>query len=460
MPSDDSQVQPSTNDYWQRTLREMKAILKETVGQTLRVLSYWGACHRLRRFERDLNRIRLELADEMMKKGVGDDHLRQHIAQLDDRIQSVTAASGSTSALRTERRGLQLRLTEPLLREDSAPFEIGESYARLQTAKATSAQQLQSVNESREHLFPAGFVGWRRLSVGVCFPLALGILVLRFAVGTTDPIAKPVVADVPFVPAQTSPVIASLDEKALAEGLGLVVCGLRVTDANGKQRDVSQGTGSAFAVTPDGYLLTNKHVVEEVHNLSNAQLLLDDVRKKYLIEAQPTVWCFFGKEKYVAEIKHVSAGFDLAILKVDRIAKPFFRLSNADSLPRATPVFALGFPGAARVALTKEELLQSASRDSAENVEKRFKPSDFDFVLTSGTVSRAAKEDITDARLWIQHNANIHPGNSGGPLVTTQGLVVGINTLANRGAAGVSFSLSIPQLRNEIERIVSGIQWE
>ena len=251
MTSGDTEVRSSSKDYLQRAAREAKAVVKETTGQALRFLSYFRARWRLRHLERDLIRIRLELANEMTEEGVGDEHLRQQIAQLDDRIKSVTAAKGSTSALQTERRGLQLRLTEPLLQDNSVPIAIAASHARLKTAETSAVQQLQIVTESRGHLFPAEFFGWRRLFIGVCIPLTFGVLVLRFAVGTVESGDKAIVANPPPVAVDTSPVITSLDEKPLVEAVGLVVCGLRVTESNGKQRDVSQGSGSAFAITPD-----------------------------------------------------------------------------------------------------------------------------------------------------------------------------------------------------------------
>jgi serine protease Do len=62
-------------------------------------------------------------------------------------------------------------------------------------------------------------------------------------------------------------------------------------------------------------------------------------------------------------------------------------------------------------------------------------------------------------RTWIQHNADINPGNSGGPLSTTEGVVLGINTLRHEGASGVFYSLSLPQLREEITKHAPNAVW-
>ena len=445
---------------------EARAAFKETTDQCSRLLKHYFARLHLRQLETDLVTIRLWLATDMAEAGVGDERLRQQIEQLEDRIKSVTVANGSTRAFRTELRGLQLRLTEPLLKLDDAPKAVAASHARLKAAEASIEQQQYVIADSWSRLFPVGTRERQRLAVGVCIPLAVFCFALRFDAGTTEPSIKPIVASsIPLVEVtKTPPVIASLDETPLGEATGLVVCGLRLTFPNGVQGDLVTGQGSTFSITPSGDLLTNKHVIESAHDGSDAQDVLTELRqknRKLQIDVQPIVWVFFGKEKFVAMIRYVSPQFDLAILKVDRADKPFFRLSTSAALPRAMPVYALGYPGAAREMMTEEEIMQTVRRQAkAETVDQKFKSSDFEFVLTSGTVSRTKTEEGAVGRSWIQHNVNIHPGNSGGPLVTSEGLVVGINTLTHRNAAGVSLSLSMPQLRQEIERSVPGVRWE
>jgi len=178
------------------------------------------------------------------------------------------------------------------------------------------------------------------------------------------------------------------------------------------------------------------------------------------MEVDPKVWVFFGKEKYVAEILHVSERYDLAILKIDRKPRSFLRLSSADRLPRGKRVIACGFPGASSTPLTPEEAVRQLSRDSKKaKVESLFKPRDFEFVMTDGSVSRMFTEDGAD-RQWVQHNASISPGSSGGPLLDEGAVVIGINTLGHTTAQGTFWSLALPQLRSEIEKHVPGIVWE
>jgi S1-C subfamily serine protease len=248
------------------------------------------------------------------------------------------------------------------------------------------------------------------------------------------------------------------DDSAIADAVGLVVCGYRITFPDGTTGEEQIGSGTAFAVSPDGDLITNKHVVEQTWNELHAELLLKKLREEKMLDVKPIVWVFFGKTKHVAEIKHVSDKFDLAILKVDRRGTPFFSLGSQDQLRRGEPVFALGFPAAAQAALSDDELRETVLRAvSGNSVETQLKLRDFDFVQTTGTVSRMSAESA--GRTWIQHNADINPGNSGGPLTSSEGVVLGINTLRHESASGVFYSLSLPQLREEITKQAPKAVW-
>ncbi|MBY0526256.1 MAG: trypsin-like peptidase domain-containing protein [Gemmataceae bacterium] len=268
------------------------------------------------------------------------------------------------------------------------------------------------------------------------------------------------ISDVVQVAGGNQTITSTTDEKGLTGAVGFVVCGAHVVLADGSQGDEAFGTGSCFAVSGDGHLLTNKHVVEQSWNMRNAKLFLKRMRDEYLMEVQPTVWVFFGKDKYVAEILYVSEDHDVAMLKIDRKHTPFFRLTSADRLPRGKKVAACGFPAASAIPVSAEELVRDVSRKGKKaKIESHFKPRDFEFVLTDGSVSRVFKEDGSD-RQWVQHNASINPGNSGGPLIDENGIVVGINTLKHPTAQGTFMSLAIPQLRSEIEKQSRGLHWE
>jgi hypothetical protein len=116
---------------------------------------------------------------------------------------------------------------------------------------------------------------------------------------------------------------------AAAQAVGLVVAGWRVVLVNGAVAEVPFSTGSSFAVSPSGYLLTNKHVIERIENLQRAPALREALKGRLSLgELTPVVWVFFEQEKFVAEIVFTSPRYDVAILKVQRPNQAYFRLAD------------------------------------------------------------------------------------------------------------------------------------
>ena len=246
----------------------------------------------------------------------------------------------------------------------------------------------------------------------------------------------------------------------ISESTGLVVCGLHVVLQDGTQVEIPQSIGTGFTVSSDGYILTNRHVVEEAAKWINAKLLLEKVRKDKLLDVTPKIWIFFGRDnKYSADIVYISENYDLAILKIARLNSRYFQLSCNDSIQRGLQVYALGFPSAAMVPISENEISEQVRRLSpTATIQSQFKNRDFEFILTSGTISRVTSE--SEGRHWVQHNADINPGNSGGPLITKDGIVVGINTLKVTAGSGVFYSLAMPQLKTELEKHIPTIHWQ
>ena len=261
---------------------------------------------------------------------------------------------------------------------------------------------------------------------------------------------------------ETSKSISSLDEEDLARAIGLVACGLEVTGPDGDRWVEGLGTGSCFAISPKGHLVTNKHVIEEVWKLKRAPIIKKIMNEKSM-EIVPKVWVFLNKKKYEASILHVSDDFDLGILKIESETSFYFRMSSSDKIQRTTKVVACGFPGAARSALSEEEVMRDLGAkklgvDRKKRIDDYFKPRDLVFSASSGSVGRMEKEEL--GRVWIQHDASINPGNSGGPLIDSGGTVVGINTLRSLKGTGIYWSLSLPQLKSEIDKVVPLAVWK
>jgi serine protease Do len=187
------------------------------------------------------------------------------------------------------------------------------------------------------------------------------------------------------------------------------------------------GTGFVY-VASDGtcYVLTNEHVIAQSESLSITFEKLDG--SKVIYDRLKVL--FADEEK------------DLAILVFDAGVKPFTRgLSfNAKMVDEGADVFAAGFPGLGNT------VIWQFSRGNVSNASVRL-PKSFDGDETIGP--------------YIQHTAQIDPGNSGGPLlVAAQGVltgyaVVGINTLSARGRQAANYAIPADQVRAFIDTALS-----
>jgi len=152
--------------------------------------------------------------------------------------------------------------------------------------------------------------------------------------------------------------------------------------------------GSGIIVNPEGYILTNEHVIR---NADEIYVSLSD------------------STEIRAEVKGKTASFDLALLKIEGSEYPYAPLGDSGRLQIGEPVIAIGSPFT-------------------------YLFNDNQTTVTSGVIS-ALKRDVrqgeSDVRVFnnmIQTDATINPGNSGGPLVSSSGRVVGINTFMFSGS--------------------------
>ena len=167
--------------------------------------------------------------------------------------------------------------------------------------------------------------------------------------------------------------------------------------------------GSGVIVSPEGHVLTNFHVAGETTRIT---CTLPDGRS---FQAEPIV---------------LDPLTDLAVLQLqvgdDEAALPFARLGDSESLQVGDDVLAMGNP---------MTLSSSMTRGIVANPHR---------VFTSFTGAEMEETDLGGGQRtgiftrWIQHDALILGGNSGGPLVNLEGQVVGIN---DRGGSGMSFAI-------------------
>ncbi|MBW1807162.1 MAG: trypsin-like peptidase domain-containing protein [Deltaproteobacteria bacterium] len=177
-----------------------------------------------------------------------------------------------------------------------------------------------------------------------------------------------------------------------------------------KQRD--QGIGSGFLIRADGYLVTNYHVVAQADSLNVRVTGLAVALKARVVGADPRS--------------------DLALLKIDPPRKlPVLPLGNSDELPVGAWVLAIGNPYGLTAVATKG-IVSGKGRRLGDL--PAFKTGYYDF---------------------IQTDAAIDLGNSGGPLLNLRGEVIGINTAINSRARGIGFAVPINLAKAVLPRLLS-----
>jgi serine protease Do len=158
--------------------------------------------------------------------------------------------------------------------------------------------------------------------------------------------------------------------------------------------------GSGVIVDPDGYIITNAHVVEGAQRIHVA-LAMPSV--EFPDQIAPV-----GKQRIVeARLVGLHKETDLALLKIEQTGLPTLSLGSRRPVHQGELVFAMGSP------------------QGLENS------------VTMGVVSSVARQaDPARPMVYIQTDAPINPGNSGGPLVDSDGYVIGINTFILSEAGG------------------------
>jgi Do/DeqQ family serine protease len=175
----------------------------------------------------------------------------------------------------------------------------------------------------------------------------------------------------------------------------------------GGQQQQQVGTGSGVIITEDGYIVTNNHVIQDASEL---EVTLNN------------------NKSYKAKLVGTDSKMDIALLKVDTPDKlPYATFGNSDDIKVGEWVLAVG------------------------------NPYNLNSTVTAGIVSAKARNLSKDGiQSFIQTDAAVNPGNSGGALVNTRGQLIGINTMiSSMTGSYVGYSFAIPS--NIARKIIEDI---
>lgn len=179
------------------------------------------------------------------------------------------------------------------------------------------------------------------------------------------------------------------------------------------------GTGSGFIYRPDGYIITNSHVISTAVGSGQIEVTL------------------FDRTTYPAKLIGKNSSYDLAVIKIEKDGLIPLRIGNSDRLQVGDATIAFGSPLGLRGTVTSG-IVSALNRP-----------------VTAGGIG---DQSYISA---IQTDAAINPGNSGGPLVNAAAEVVGVNSaiatlgVGSSGSIGLGFAIPITQVERILQEIIT-----
>ncbi len=155
--------------------------------------------------------------------------------------------------------------------------------------------------------------------------------------------------------------------------------------------------GAGFFVNPEGFVVTNFHVIENSNRIAIK---------------------LYNENVYPVEVFHVNKDLDIAILKISLVNLPTIRFGNSTKVKDGESVIAIG------------------------------SPLGLDYSVASGIISNPSR--VIDDKALMQISMPVYPGNSGGPLINSLGEVIGVTTLMLEGTQGIGFAIPINQVIENI----------
>lgn len=181
---------------------------------------------------------------------------------------------------------------------------------------------------------------------------------------------------------------------------------------HGPRYQIQSSLGSGVIIDPEGYILTNEHVVRRAQRI---QIKLSE-------EA--------GGQEYEAEYVSGLGTSDIALLKIKDKSRKFcaIKFAKDDDLLLGETVLALGNPFGLGGSVSRGILSSKRRATPKEN------------------------EELTIAN-WLQTDASINPGNSGGPIINMRGELIGLSEAMLPGAQGIGFAIPVKEIRSALAKV-------
>lgn len=216
--------------------------------------------------------------------------------------------------------------------------------------------------------------------------------------------------DVNITVTEEENVIINVVKDASPSVVSVAVSQVKLKSGEGLVDEVSN-IGTGFIVDPNGIIITNQHVVSDVS--SSYKIITSD-----------------GKEHEVVEILRDDSN-DIALLKIDATSLNDLELGDSDNLVAGQTVIAIGTPLGEYAGSVTTGVISGLNRS---------------VTTSSGWFGSTTKmyENV------IQTDAAVNSGNSGGPLINTEGKVIGINFATTSNADNISFALPINTVKQRL----------
>lgn len=234
---------------------------------------------------------------------------------------------------------------------------------------------------------------------------------------------------------------AGVDFTEAAAAVTPAVVYIRVTYGNDGQDDsrgVQMASGSGVILSPDGYIVTNNHVVDKAAKI---EITTNDHRN------------------FIAKVIGTDPNTDLALIKINAVGLPVVKLGNSDEVKVGEWVLAVGNPF--NLTSTVTAGIVSAKGRGIGIIGSQGEQEQQESPFGQMPVSRKEPQINSGIESFIQTDAAINPGNSGGALVNTKGELIGINSaIASHTGSYEGYGFAIPvnlakKVLNDIEKFGS-----